>query len=74
MSHVHGDGSTASAIIGFLSTLFFGKILGLISLADITVATILGASGAIGGYFAKQLIDKIILKFKTKHNNNQNKN
>lgn len=66
MSHTHGDGSLVSAIVGFFSTLFFGKIFGLLSLADVTVALILGAAGAIGGYFAKKLIEKIVLKFKPK--------
>jgi uncharacterized membrane protein len=68
MSHTHDDGSLASAIVGCLSTLFFGKIFGLLSLADVTVALILGAAGAIGGYFAKKLIEKIVLKFKPKNN------
>jgi uncharacterized membrane protein len=66
MSYAHGDGSIASGIVGCLSTIFFGKIFGLFSLADITAATVLGAAGAIGGYFAKKLLDKLYKKLTKK--------
>lgn len=72
MNHSSGDGSIASTIAGCLSSLFFGKILGLFSLADISVAFFLGAVGAVGGYFAKKLLDIIINKLTKKSNKKPN--
>lgn len=61
----HSDFS--GAVMGFISSLGLGRLLGFVSFEDITQALILGLFGAVGGYIGKKLVvylGKQINKFK----------
>lgn len=59
----HND--IGAAVTGFVSTLTFGRLLGFISIADVSQALILGFIGAVGGWLGKEAIIWIVNKCKS---------